>query len=803
MIRVAWRSMTDNRMRFLLPAIAIVFGVAFVTGSLVYGDTVRAAVQGAPKDFDVQAEQRDNNAMSAATIEQLRGVAGVAGVRPVAEGPTFLVGKDGQLVGTPGSDGGVGFDPQRHKLISGAAPAGPDEVALDKWAAQRTGYQVGDQMRVVVAGTARNVRLAGVLDFENTRIVQGGTLVAFADATARELFDPGKGGYTSALLTAAPGTSQQALAAEVVKALPDLRSYTAEELTRLEASDGDKLTMILLIFAGVALFSSAFLVANTFTMLAAARAREHALLRAIGAGRRYVLRMVLTEATLLGLAATVLGYLLGVGGAAVLKSQFAVFDGSPVPLRPFTPTMLLAAFGVGLGVTLLAAYLPARRAAAVPPIAALRTGLPPTGKSLRRRNITGFVVAAIGTLMVVFGRGEQTMIYLGAPTMLIGLIILTPLLASGLTSVLRGPLTRIAGLTGTLAVENTRRNPRRTGATASALMIGLSVCAAVTVPIASISAKSAETAKSWNNADVRVEALPFADIGPGVADEIAKVPGVEQVTALRRALLPLDKGALEVTAVNAGAIGALVPLTVREGSLEQLGTGVAVANSVATERGWTVGSKVGKEKPLTIVATFDAPEEFGAEALVDTANIPAEELWNREVLIKASGSAEKVRDGIRSALDNPVLVVQTRDEYVESQAAQFDLYLNLLYAMLSVSVLIGAMSVVNTMTMSTMERIREIGLLRAVGLGRSQVGAVLRIESVIIAVIGALAGVVSGCVIGAMTVSGQANTTPVLPWDRLAVFMAITVAIGVAAAFVPARRAVRIPILAAIKTDTE
>ncbi|USX53622.1 ABC transporter permease [Lentzea sp. HUAS12] len=803
MIRVAWRSVVDNRTRFLLPAIAILFGVAFVTGSLVYGDTVRAAVQGAPKDFDVQVERRDNEAMSPATVERLRGVAGVGSVRPVAEGPAFLVGRDGALVGTPGADGGIGFDPQRFKLISGAAPAGPDEVALDRWAAERAGYQVGDAMRVVVAGTAHDVRLTGVFDFQDTRIVQGGALVAFADETAREHFDPGAGGYTSALLTAAPGTGPGALAAAVDDALPDLRTSTADELTAIEARDNDKLTTILLIFAGVALFSSAFLVANTFTMLAAARSREHALLRAVGAGRRYVLRMVLTEATLLGVVATVLGYLLGVAGAAVLKARFAVFDGAPVPLRPFTPATLLAAFGVGLGVTLLAAYLPARRAAAVPPVAALRTGLPPSGKSLRRRNITGFVVTAIGTLMVVLGRSEQTMIYLGAPTMLIGLIILTPLLAAGLTSVLRGPLTRVAGLTGTLAVENTRRNPRRTGATASALMIGLSVCAAVTVPIASISAKSAEDAKSWNHADVRVEALPFADIGPGVADEIAKVPGVEHVTALRHAPLPLDKGFLDVTAVNAGSISALVPLTIREGSLDQLGTGIALDSGVAAARGWTLGSKVGKEKPLTVVALFDAPEEFGADALVDTPNIPSDELWNREVLVKASGSAEKVRDDIRGALDNPALVVQTRDEHAESQASQYDLFLNLLYAMLSVSVLIGAMSVVNTMTMSTMERVREIGLLRAVGLGRSQVGAVLRIESVIIAVIGAVTGVVSGCVIGAMTVSGQASTTPVLPWDRLAVFLAITVAIGVAAAFVPARRAVRIPILTAIKTDTE
>ncbi|GLY50630.1 FtsX-like permease family protein [Lentzea sp. NBRC 102530] len=801
MIRVAWRSMTDNRLRFLLPAIAIVFGVAFVTGSLVYGDTVRAAVEGVTKDFDVHVDRRDNHAMSAETLAELRGVAGVGGVRPVAEGPAFLVGRDGKLVGTPGAKGGVNFDPQRHTLISGSAPAGPTDIALDRWAAHRTGYQVGDEVRVVVAGVARDARLAGVFDFQSTELAQGGTLVAFTGAAAQEYFG---GGYNTALLTVTPGTSPSTLAGAVEKAFPGLlRVSTADELTRLEASYGDKLTMILLIFAGVALFSSIFLVANTFTMLAAARSREHALLRAVGAGRRYVLRLVLTEATLLGVVATVLGYLLGIGGAAVLKSQFAVFDGAPVPLRLFSPTTVLAAFGVGLGVTLLAAWLPARRAASVPPIAALRTGLPPTAKSLRWRNITGFVVTALGTAMVVFGRGEETMIYLGAPAMLIGLIILTPLLASGFTAALRGPLTRVAGLTGTLAVENTRRNPRRTGATASALMIGLSVCAAVTVPIASISAKAEESAKTWNNADVRLEALPFADIAPGVADEIAQVPGVTHVTALRQALLPLDEGSLEMTAVNAGAISALVPLRVRGGSLDGLGSGIAVASEVAAKRGWTLGSLVGKEKPLPVVAIFDAPAEFGADALVDTANVPSDELWNREVLVKVSGSAEQVRDAIRGKLDNPVLVVQTRDEHVQAQASEYDLYLNLLYAMLSVSVLIGAMSVVNTMTMSTMERIREIGLLRAIGLGRSQVGSVLRIESVIIAVIGAVAGVVSGCVIGAMTVSGQAGTTPVLPWDRLALFMLITVAIGVAAAFVPARRAARIPILTAIKTDTE
>jgi putative ABC transport system permease protein len=708
MFRLAVRSILANKVRFLLPAIGVVLGVAFVSGSLLYGASVRASLDGVQPDFAVRVSPRTiETSVPADLVSRLRGVAGVGEVRPVAEGSAFVVDGEGSLVGPPALAGGVNYD-AGYRLTSGRAPAGPDEVAIDDWSAKRTGYRVGDRFRVVVAGDVRDVRLSGIFTASDARVAQGGTLTAFDDATARGLFATDPDSYTAVDLTAAPGTTEAALAAAVTALLPeDLVAETSAEIGGPGADD--KLTEILLVFAGVALFVSVFLVANTFTMLSAARAREHALLRAVGAGRRHVLRMVLAEAVLLGVVATVAGYLLGIAGAASLDALFSVGDGPPVPLRVFGVEPVLAAVGVGVGVTVLAAYVPARRAAAVPPIAALRTGLPPTGKSLRRRNIAGLVVTFLGAAVTVAGVDTADLVYLGAPLLLLGMVILTPLFGVWLTALLRRPMTRLAGVRGTLAVENTRRNPRRTGTTASALMIGLSICAAVTVPIASVAEEDARLADTGDRADLRISAVDFAELGADTAGRVARLPGVRAVT-------PADDSDTLLVEVDPGRV-------------------------------------------------------------------------------------DVVRADIRRALDNPTLVVSTHAEHVAAEGARFDVVLNLLYALLSISVLIGALSVVNTMTMSTVERIREIGLLRAVGLGRRQVGTILRLESVIIAALGAVTGLAAGCVIGAVAVASQGGIAVVMPWDRLGLFVAVTAAIGIVAAMGPARKAARTPILDAIHTE--
>ncbi|OZM71731.1 ABC transporter permease [Amycolatopsis antarctica] len=800
MFRMAIRSILAGKIRFLLPTVAVALGVAFVTGSLLYSSSVRASLEGGTPDFAVQITARSTTdaGVTADVVAKLRAVDGVAEVRPTSEGETFIVDNEGGLVGQPVYAGGVTYDPD-YQLTAGRAPAGATEIAIDDWTAKRTGYQVGDQIRFVADGTARDARLAGTFTTSDTRVTRGGTLTAFDDATARALFAKTPDSNTTVSLTTAPGTSESALAANVRAAVSqdEFILDTASEFTET-ATDG-KLTAILLAFAGIALFVSIFLVANTFTMLSAARAREHALLRAVGADRRYVTRMVLAEALVVGVVATVVGYLLGIGVGVSLDSLFGVVDGPPIEPRIFGVEPVLAALGVGIGVTVFAAYIPARRASAVPPIAALRTGLPPTGKSLRRRNTAGFVMTGLGTAITTAAADSEDWLYLGAPLLLLGLITLTPLFGVWLTALLRRPLTRVAGIRGTLAVQNTRRNPRRTGTTASALMIGLAICGAVTVPVASVAAEDARRADTGDRADIRISAIGFAEIGEDTQGRVAQLPGIDAVTPLTPTEVGSRPNSLNVAGVDPATIGSLISFTLRSGSLDDLAGGIAVSDEEADAHEWVVGSVVPGDRPLPIVAIFDAPAGFDYDALVGTANGAPE-----TILIKtAPGRTDSAQAEIRRELNNPTLVVQTHAEYIDAERSQFDAVLNILYALLSISVLIGALSVVNTMTMSTRERVREIGLLRAVGLSRGQVGTILRLESVIIAVLGAITGLVGGCVIGAAAVSSQDGIPVAMPWGRLALFVALTVAIGILAALWPARNAARIPLLRAIHTDTE
>jgi putative ABC transport system permease protein len=439
----------------------------------------------------------------------------------------------------------------------------------------------------------------------------------------------------------------------------------------------------------------------------------------------------------------------------------------------------------------------------------------PTAKSLRRRNIIGVVVCLLGAVTTAAGIESQDLIYLGAPLLVLGLIVLTPWLSLGLTKLLRGPLTRFSGMRGTLAVENTRRNPRRTAATAAMLMIGLSVCAAVTVGIASVAAKHMKAAETGDKADISVNAIPFADLSSGTTADIAKVPGVRSVSPLTPVSIKLEEDKfLNLTAVDPGSAKDFLPLTVKEGSLDRLADGIAVSTATAQKYDLKVGSEVSgpiqvlgaADQPvsLPVVAIYDAPASSDQKALI-SAQLAPKAASPQTILVKAAPGQDPValRKQIQQTLANPVLTVQTKAEAAEAAGSEAESFLNILYALLSVSVLIGALGVVNTMTMSTLERVREIGLLRAVGLGRKQVGSVLRWESVIIATLGAGIGLIAGCALGAVGVLSQKGVSLVVPWAQLGVFVLVTVVIGILASLWPARIAARTPILTAIHTDTE
>ncbi|RAJ70022.1 putative ABC transport system permease protein [Streptomyces sp. Amel2xB2] len=860
MLRTAVRNLLVHRLRFALPALAVLLGVAFVSGSLMYTESVRdgqALVQresrpdvsvavraaepggaglgsgGGGTDADADEPVR----LDGQLLERLRALPGVSGARGTVEGRALLVGRDGELVGDAYRSTGVNWVPDAHgddpryPLHAGRGPRTSGEVALDEQAAHDAGYAVGDRVRVVVGGTARDARLTGTFTTRDSGPALGGTVTAFSASTAARHFSaPGR--YTQITLTAGQGVSQAQLAQRAGKLLP--RGAEAVTRTALDAEavpEDPKLTYILLSFAAVALGVSVFLVANTFAMLSAARRRQHALLRTVGATRRQVLRLVLAEAGLVGVLASAAGYGLGIGVAEALNGLFGAVEGPGAPVRMFAAAPLLAAFGVGTGVTMVAAWVPARRAASVPPVAALGTGVPPAARTRRLRDITGSAVTAAGALLLYdAASGDENLLYAAVPVLLTGLIVLTPLLASGFARLLRPPLVRVAGIRGRLAVENARRNPRRTAATATALMIGLSLVTAVTVGAFSLQEKVEQEAREGMAADLRITPVDFADVGADTAERIAKLPDAEAVTALVPVTLGLPGGdTLGATAVDARAAARLHQVRVRQGSLARLGHGIAVTSATAAEHGWHVGSRARvttdggvpgadgqhdgggrRTRTMPVVAVYDGPEAL-SPALVSDRLLGGERgdasaqqrPYVASVLAQAAhGRIGALREAIRTTLDNPALLVHDRAAAEAEAVRPVKPLLNLLYALLSVTVLIGVLGVVNTLGMAVAERVREIGLLRAVGLDRKGVRSVFRLEAVLIALLGSALGLASGCVIGAAAVAAQGSEV-LFPWARLAVFLAASTATGVLASVLPARRAAAVPTIEALTSDTE
>ncbi|MFI0773624.1 ABC transporter permease [Streptomyces sp. NPDC021212] len=406
-------------------------------------------------------------------------------------------------------------------------------------------------------------------------------------------------------------------------------------------------------------------------------------------------------------------------------------------------------------------------------VAVLRTVEPSTASSLRRRNTIGVAVTVCGALLLGAATGETNILFIAVPVLLIGLIVLTPLLGLGVTGLLRSPLIRLAGIHGKLAVENARRNPRRTAATAATLMVGLAMVTAVTVAVASLNRMDEQEVDSTMTSDLRITAVDFAEVGDDTAARVARLADAEAVTPIADTYFDLSgHDSLPVTAVNPATVEQLTPITVRKGSLARLGHGIAVTEATAAARGWRLGSRVtgaftgtGERTGLPVVALYDGPENL-TPALVADRSLPRTGGATHRpsvdaVLVKAApGRTDALREEIRRTLDNPALVVEDRADAREAVTARSAPFLNIMYAMLGVTVLIGAHGVVNTMGMAVFERDREIGMLRAIGLDRRGVASVLRIESVTISLLGSALGIAVGSVIGAVAVLGQEGVPP-------------------------------------------
>jgi putative ABC transport system permease protein len=545
-----------------------------------------------------------------------------------------------------------------------------------------------------------------------------------------------------------------------------------------------------------------------------------ALMRAIGASRRQVLGSVLLEAVIVGLIASVVGLVVGIGVAAGLKALLAGF-GIDIPAGGIVllPRTVVVALVAGLFVSVASAVFPARRASKVPPIAAMRDVAHDTSGHSRRRVVIGIAVVALGAAAIaagLVGGAAIAAVGLGAMLVFVGVAILGPVIAGPVARVIGAPLPRFKGMAGTLARENAMRNPKRTSATAAALMIGVGLVGFITIVASSTKASIDDVLSDTFTGDVVIDSgsFGFGGLPPELAERVAALPEVEAASGIRFTPAEIDGSAQTIFSADPQAVSAIVDVGVIEGDLAALDAGgIAVLDEKAEDEGLSIGDTV-------TVSFTEGDQQLEVRAIYTEQQLAGTWFVGQPVI--EAGVADqadlqvyvKVAEGVSTAdalpaieavaADFPTAEVQDEAEYIESQSGQIDQILNLIYVLLALAVIIALMGIANTLALSIFERTRELGLLRAVGMTRRQLRATVRWESVIIALFGTALGLVIGLFFGWAIVQALADegfTAFVVPGGQLAVVALIAALAGVVAAILPARRASRLDVLEAIAAD--
>ncbi|MDN3057824.1 ABC transporter permease [Streptomyces sp. SRF1] len=847
MLRTALRNVLAHKARLLMTVLAVMLGVAFVSGTLVFTNTISDAYQKSSEkgfegvDVAISPDDSDDDSanpgepprLSQQVLDKAVKVPGAASAYGVVYGFTAVSDRDGDLLGSgfsnvggnyyPGADG---KDP-RYTMTKGRAPKSAGEIALDYKSADSGDYQVGDTVRLSVDGPVRNEKIVGIFDTDDGNVAAGGSLALFDTPTAQKLFaKPGQ--FDGINVKAAPGTSQDALKSAIDKVLPaQAKAKTGQKLADDQAEaikqGMSSMQTAMLVFAGIALFVGIFIIVNTFTMLVAQRTRELALMRAVGATRRQVTRSVLIEATVVGAVAAVVGLAAGVGIGAGLRSLLNA-TGAIVPDGPLivAPTTVLASLLVGVVVTVVSAWLPGRRAAKIPPVAAMNSvHATPTTRGLVVRNTIGALLAAGGAAAVIAGAGMgsdgKAPMAFGAAVLVIGVFVLTPLLSRPLIAA-AAPLLRIFGMPGKLARQNAVRNPRRTAATASALMVGLTLITGMTVIAQSLQEGINKMASDGLRTDFVVSmggANGSRPLSPEVSQTLAKLPEVTAVSPQRpsSARVGGDNGVL--TGVDPKAIKDLVNVDFTQGSFAGLGgTKVVIDDKTADEHHWKLGSTIpvtyedGTSGKLTVSGVYEGNQMIQG-VMADSATVTPHmsTVTDTQVMLKIKGGATDAnKDLLKKKLgENPAIKVQTKQDISDEIAQAFTLMLNMLYGLLAMAVIVAVLGVVNTLAMSVFERSKEIGMLRAIGLDQRGIKRMVRLESLVISLFGGVLGLGLGVFFGWAAGELVATELPtyelVLSWDRLGLFLLMAAFVGVIAALWPARRASKLNMLSAIKAE--
>jgi putative ABC transport system permease protein len=843
------RGLLTHKLRLVLSSLAVVLGTMFMSGAFIAGDTIALGFERLfatiNTELDVQVTAKSDAPVTPqasevvtafvdpATAEKIAAVDGAATTRPqVVSDGARIVGKDGKVITTNGPPRlGVGWTDQGDfvQLREGRAPAAPDEIAMDAGLAAKSGFAVGDPVDVLTLEPRETYKLVGIFGYQGDRdSLAGETTVAFTMPTAQRVMIAAPGMYTSVDVTATPGVSPEQLKERVTAAVGSgFTVLTAAETAKAQADDVQSFIGImkigLAVFAFIGLFTGAFLIFNTFAMLVAQRTRELALYRAFGAGRRQVNRAVLVEAALLGLVSSVVGLLLGVGVGALLTLLLEAFTvelpGPAVVVRPYVVLLTLA---VGVGVTVLAAVTPALRAARVPPVAAMRDAVAPD-HPLGRLTLIGAVLLAVGvTLLALKLTGTASgsnALYLGGGAVagFLGVTLLAPIVSRPVTNTIG----RLVGFTtpGRLGTRNTARNPRRTAITAAALMIGVAL--ATGAGIFATSAKTGITDAFESDLTAQLIVGPELTAGPpgqggfdpAKAEQMAAIPGVAAALAVQVDAAALDGRETAVTATDVGAARTVFSLEPSAGELRALRSGeLVVDQTTATAQGYQVGDELllrtarGGDIPQRLIGVYQ-PTTLVTGPIVspaDARSFRSPAAQQGYVTVAEDGQVPAVKEQLSQLFaDNPEVVVTDTSTLLAAGAQFLDVILTVLNVLLGLTIVVAILGVINTLLLSIYERTRELGLIRAVGMGRAQVARMVTVESVLISVFGALLGIVVGAALGVAIVTaldrgGGAFLRLTVPWGYLVAILVLAVIAGVIAAVLPAIRASRLNVLAAI-----
>ena len=848
MLKVALRGLRAHTSRLITTFLAVALGVAFVGGVLVLTDTVDRTFNDLFSDVfaDTDAVVRSSETIDQGfagggevralidegLLDEVRAIDGVADAEVAVDGYARIIDRDGEPVGDPamgaptfGTNWVESDTLNPFTLVDGRGPEADDEVVIDRGSAQRTDFEVGDTIQIQTRAGSNEYTLTGIARFGSADSPGGASFAMWTVAEAQaQMGEPDR--VSSIAAAAEDGVSQSELVDNIREALgsdADVEVLTGTEITEETQNDIQEALSFLTIFLGffgvIAVVVGAFVIYNAFSIIVAQRTREMALLRAVGARRRQVRRAVLVEALVVGVAGSLFGMALGLGVALLLSGFLQLPDSSLAIL----PTSVAIALAVGIVITLVSALIPAWRASRVPPLAAMRDVAVDTSARSRVRLVLGLVVLlASGALVVAGALGtEPANVGLGVLGVFVGALLFSPVLAPPVANLLGAPVARFRGVSGELARDNAARNPRRTASTAFALMIGVGLVTFFLVLNASVRQSIDEALSSGFRGDFIVTTDDFGLVGlpTSVGDDIAELPEVDQVVPFRFAPAFIDDDTGAVTGTNAGVFD-LFEIDIVEGDADLDAGDVIIDADTARSDGLAVGDPVeirflddargAAPPPATVSGIYESgpTENIGSYVLgLDDFEAAVANPTDVQVFVRlADGvSVAEAQPAIQDVVEQyPTADVESVDEFTDTISAQFDPILILIVVLLTLAIIIAFLGIANTIALSVLERTREIGLLRAVGMRRRQLSSAIRWESAIISLFGTVLGLSVGLLGGwgiTRSLRDEGFEAFAIPFGSLLVVALVAGFLGLFAAVIPAYRAAHRSVLEAISTE--